>query len=216
MSRRELDYYPTPPDAVDALHGWLRRAGWLGTGPGWMDPAAGFGGLLEGLPGLRHAIELDASRERDLLDVADEVTIGDALAVEWPRAACIVANPPFNRLDEFMARIWEHVTHPGNGQAIACVLTRLQWLDEGDRAAKWTPGMVLRMPWRQSFTGDGRADSTTHCWLVYGTVGRSTAVEWLPRPLVSDERWARFRALTRRSGGVQGRLDLAGGAWPTH
>lgn len=211
MSRRALDYYPTPPDAVQALHGWLRRSGWMDTTSTWLDPAAGFGALLEGLPGRRVAMDIDPHREADLRAVADEVRIGDSLAMDWPNRAGIVANPPFSHLDEFVRSIVDHVKHPTNFSPVACVLTRLQWLDEGDRAAKWRPSMVLRMPWRQSFTGDGRCDSTTHCWLVYGTAGTSTAVEWLPRPLVSDEAWARFRAQTGASSGVQVGLDLAGG-----
>lgn len=212
MSRRPMDYYPTPPDTVAALHGWLRRAGWLGEASGWLDPAAGFGALLEGIPVAVRAIEMDPSREADLRRVASDVTIADALAVEWPENCCIVSNPPFNLLDAFVARIFEHVRRPGRF-VVGCVLTRVQWIDEGDRAAKWRPDIVLRMPWRQSFTGDGKADSTTHCWLVYlSGRGGSTAVEWLPRPLVSDEAWARFQVMTRDACGMQGCLDLAGGA----
>ena len=59
--RREADFYPTPPCAVEALRLWF--VGKFGTAPlqeRWLDPAAGAGSLLHwfGVPlNRRYALE---------------------------------------------------------------------------------------------------------------------------------------------------------------
>ena len=199
MSRRPLDFYPTPPDVVKAVERWLDGRLFPIGGP-WLDPAAGAGALLAGVRRFGSplvAYELDEMRREVLEGCADEVTVGDALEMEgWHPRANVIANPPYNLLEPFVERI---VKHCRRDDALGLVLTRLQWLDDGDdRHVRFRPDAVLRMPWRVSFTGDGRTEATTHAWLVYlpnRAIPRGTVTEWLRRPVVSSDAWEHHRNL---------------------
>ena len=201
MSRRPLDFYPTPPDVVKAVQRWLDHQIWCIGGP-WLDPAAGAGALLSAVRRFAEplvAYELDEGRRELLEDCADEVTIGDALELKrWHPRANVIANPPYNMLEPFVERI---VRHCREQDTLGLVLTRLQWLDDGDRRhLRYRPDAVLRMPWRVSFTGDGKTEATTHAWLVYlppqACPSLRTVLEWLDRPVVSDEAWDRHKSLS--------------------
>ena len=200
MRRRPLDFYPTPPDVVRAVERWLDRS-IHPVGGTWIDPAAGAGALLSGVRRFASrlvAYELDDGRRELLAEIADEVTIGDALAIErWDRGH-VIANPPYNVLEAFVERI---VRHCRKTESLGLVLTRLQWLDDGeDRHKRFRPDAVLRMPWRVSFTGDGKTEATTHAWLVYMPASMApplrTSLEWLERPVVSGDEWERHRELS--------------------
>jgi len=193
--RRDLDFYPTPPDSGLALARWIQANVPEATRRGvWLDPAAGYGALIEalGYEGVLEratwlAYELQ-SQFRDQLDRIATTRTVDSLAVDWP-AAHVAANPPFGMLDEFVARIVDHVAAHG---VWAFVLTRLQWLDDRplsvERYRRCRPANILRMPWRNRFTG--RSPSCTHCWLVYAPRlfrAERTQTEWLERPVLSAE-----------------------------
>ena len=200
MSRRPLDFYPTPPDVVKAVERWLDAQIWP-IGGAWLDPAAGAGALLAGVKRFGQpliAYEMDRGRLQLLTDLADKVVIGDALEVDtWHPRANIIANPPYNVLEPFVERV---VSHCRKEDTLGLVLTRLQWLDDGDRRhERFRPDVVLRMPWRISFTGDGKTEATTHAWLVYmpsrACPSLTTVLDWLPRPVVSSDAWEQHRAL---------------------
>ena len=209
MSRRERDFYPTPPDAVAALMqaSWPRN---VLSHQRWLDPAAGAGALLRsvgaGVHDGRYAIELFDGFRDQLAEVADEVVIGDALAMDWPDGCNIIANPPFSLLEPFVQRI---VDYCKQWKTIGICLTRLQWLDDGaGRHRRFRPDQVLRMPWRISFDGRG-TESTTHCWLVWWRMElHPTVTTWLDRPKVSDEDWERHQAMVEQSGAARRQLSL--------
>lgn len=197
MGRRELDYYPTPPDAVLALGRWIdghmtirdRRARWI-------DPAAGEGVIIEGLryehavTGPWHAIDVDG-RHQESLEQLEQVRVQIADAIDsvwpWPRAH-VCANPPYgSALEAFVSRIDEHTRVR---RVWGFVLTSLQWLDDGqERHSRFRPLFILRMPWRNRFTL--RSPRWTHCWLVYGPNGTrdwmATESYWLERPALGAD-----------------------------
>ena len=200
MTRRHLDFYPTPPDAARALIEHMRTAcPWmLGEGiPAsqearhrWLDPAAGCGALLREIKphvGETIALEMDGPRAALAGQVADVSKACDSLAEPWP-PSCVIANPPFNMLEEFAEKITRHVEQHGT---YAAVLVRVQWLDDGqDRHKRFRPSQIWRMPWRIKFI-NGASDATTHAWLIYGEQSSQCRVTWLERPKVSDQEWDR-------------------------
>jgi len=216
MTRRHLDFYPTPPDAARALIEHMRAVcPWM-LGEGipeseearhrWLDPAAGCGALLREIKphvGETVALELDGCRAALAADVADVAKACDSLAEPWP-ASCVIANPPFNMLDQFVEKIVRHVERH---QTWAAVLVRVQWLDDGQgRHERFRPSQIWRMPWRLRFINDA-SDATTHSWLIYGGEHSSRCeVSWLERPAISDDEWHRHWVEADQIDAIQGSL----------
>ena len=218
MTRRPLDFYPTPPDATRAVVDFIRaeRAHLLGAAVPkwnearrtWLDPAAGCGALLREIaPYVPRtvALEMDEARAQLAAKVADEAHAGDALATVWP-PSCVIANPPFNMLDAFAEKI---VAHVQEHQSYALVLVRCQWLDDGQgRHVRFKPREIWRMPWRLKFIQNA-SDATSHAWLLYGPEGPehgATATSWLTRPAIGDEEWARHWLEADQIDAAQGTL----------
>ena len=200
MSRRPLDFYPTPPDVVKAVERWLDSQIY-NVGGHWLDPAAGAGALLDAVrrfASTLSAYELDQGRRDVLAGRCDSLRMVDALTLEhWEPGAHVIANPPYNALEPFVERL---IAHCRQWHTIGMVLTRVQWLDDGkQRHKRFRPDVVLRMPWRISFTGDGKTEATTHVFLVYlppqACPPLRTSLEWLERPPVSDSAWEAHKAL---------------------
>jgi hypothetical protein len=167
--RQALDYYPSPRWVVDAIKPYLPRARRV------LDPAAGVGELLDAI-GADYgiAIELDSERSRQCLSAhhCDEACDGDALAMDWPDADLLIANPPFTLAREFIQRaIQWRLQDPRRTVAI---LARLTILESEERRAmhQQHPSDVYVLSTRPKFRPgrDGKmaTDSVTCCWLVYG------------------------------------------------
>lgn len=97
--RDPLDFYPTPLSVTGVLRDWLAaHPGAPPAGASFLDPAAGEGAIVRSMRevwggSFWHAIEIDPTRASLAEDVAEDVTTGDALQVEWP-CAHVVMNPP--------------------------------------------------------------------------------------------------------------------------
>ena len=195
-------YYPTPPEACGPIVDYLSVA--LTPGQEILDPAAGRGALplfMRDLGARWHLIELLDEFKPDLMRVpgAASVRIADSLREEWPRSACVVANPPYGReLEGFVDRIW---THARKFRVFGAVLTRITWWGEGDRGVRWRPDCLLWIRGRLSFTADGKADSSSHCWAIWDSLPcPETRVQWCDQ----SQATARERALQRKMLGLEG------------
>ena len=184
--RREHDFYPSDPRAIYAFwHGVLaHHPELLEDGVAWHDPAGGYGGfpmclseiikpdeslrmpkfhLSDIQPELRPCLQLNAH--------GGDVRIGDSLdpAYRWPTAHR-PSNTPFgDLLESFAERMHQYARAD---KTFAALLVRVQWPDDGNsRWMRFDPDEVWRMDFRLDCKGDGKSDSTTHCFLV-----------WRPRP----------------------------------
>lgn len=191
-ARRLADFYPTPPEAIDALILWLLRNP-RGLPPvdwrrGIVDPAAGHGAILSRLadwgfpPTLLGALELRAPAALVLREIAWTLAIGDSLALPWP-AMHAIQNPPFALIDPFLARTIDHVDR---FRVWSFVLAPSGLFHAKKRADLWAarrPAVKLDLTWRPSFTADGQTDAHNVSWYVWTPfpVDR-TIVELLPRP----------------------------------
>lgn len=185
MSSRVLhDYYPTPSACVVALGIWLaRQPSLVGEGP-WLDPAAGKGALLRHISqrAERIAIEIDPAHESDLRQVADDITVDDAIRVLWPRAN-VIANPPFCLLDDFWSKIAAHHLMFG---VFAAVLMPVGWFNAQKRADYVRPEFILPLGFRSSFVVSGGSANQDHQWAVLSPMARDvTCWEVLPKPEVA-------------------------------
>jgi hypothetical protein len=111
-NREKDDFYPTPPEATEAL---LRVESF--GGPIW-EPACGDGAISRILEAAGHTVT-----SSDLVDRGYGEANIDFL-MEWqPRAPNIVTNPPFKLALQFV----EHALSLTTGKV--CMLGRLAWLE---------------------------------------------------------------------------------------
>ena len=169
MTRRENDYYATPPGAVDEM---LRE---LVLPWGYVcDPAAGDGALLDAAaaeygPGRGYlAIEIDRDRTPN-----HHVLYADYLTL--PRSeeppALFLSNPPYSLAQEFVTKM---LSERGKDTIVA-VLLRLNFLGSQKRHNWWkatgAPSALRVVSKRPSFTDDGKTDMTEYAWYIWNPPG---------------------------------------------
>ena len=178
MTRRENDYYPTPPAAVDEL---LRELTPLR--PGYVcDPAAGDGALLRvaldaGLDVLGYEINGKLALDADMHIDPERggVILDDYLKVDrsvHPAPALFLSNPPYSLAQEFITKM---LLERG-ADTIVAVLLRLNFLGSQRRHSWWkatgAPSALRVVSKRPSFTGNGKTDMTEYAWYIWDPPGR--------------------------------------------
>lgn len=208
MGKRPDGYYPTDPYATEALRGWLTRMVPRVLRDTWVDPCAGYGGLLECLQiptASRRAIEVNAMHRPELLRRvrAENLKIGDGLTAAW-NGAHVAMNPPFDNdtMTRFVARALERQDRMGG---LVCVLGLATWWHSD---ALRTRGAGLRRPdyvlvpdRRVSCDGTGRGDMRAIDWMVWlpKATGRTETV-WLPPSVPDAAMLAEHRRLASAGG----------------
>lgn len=230
MTRTNRDFYPTPPCAAIAIGEWLFQNFPVEmTRDPVVDPAAGFGTLLDwsSVPFVnRRALEIGDEefvvRELSARVPQKHVRFGvDSLSVdveEWPKGH-VLANPPFNLLEEFVARACDLVV---DGictceRQIAAILTPVGFWHSKARVEMMAPDYLLALTWRPDFL---RADTGTFqdfVWCVWDThVGPDQRTQWsrLSRPSVPQAVLDEHDRLARMAAGREAasQLSLAMGA----
>ena len=191
-------YYPTPPEAVLPLLHWFMRKGLTSLGQ-VVDPAAGMGALplwLAPLSADWTVFDIDGRFRSALEEKAGicSVSINDSLTRLWPPHSHVVANPPYGReLIRFVHRIEEHCRY---WNTLGAVLTRVTWWGEGDRGRTYKPDVLLWIEGRLSFTADGHADTSSHCWAIWlPQASDTTEIEWTTRGKPTVEQQKEHRAM---------------------
>lgn len=131
--RNASDFYPTPPEATQALLNFLR----LPEGTTVWEPACGEGHMVEVMEQNRlEVIGTDIQTGTDFLKA--EAPDG----VEW-----IITNPPFSLAEEFIRKSAEH-------RLPFAMLLKSQYWHAAKRVALFstiTPAYVLPLTWRPDF-----------------------------------------------------------------
>lgn len=185
VERADLDYYPTPEDAVQPILPHLPRARRV------FDPAAGQGELLRHFdaPTVTTGFELDANRARIAQRLGFDVKHADALIDEWPDADLVFMNPPFSHAEAFVRRALE--LRQRDPRVTIAVLLRLSWIEPTD-PRKGLPGrrdlhakhpfdchvVPTRPHFRPNKHGKMGPDNVTAAWFLYGP-GRGGRLFWL-------------------------------------
>ena len=165
--RRELDFYPTPPECTAALVAFLRDR-WLLTAHDTVwEPACGDGAMVRALRS--EGLTVTASDIQSGFDFLDP---GFELDGRW-----IITNPPFSLAEAFIRRASEL------GRPFAFLLKSQYW-HSAKRLPLYrehTPSYVLPLTWRPDFTGQG-SSLLDMVWSVWcGNTG-VTIYHPLPKP----------------------------------
>ena len=144
--RRELDYYPTPPDVTHALMRFLD----LKNCRIW-EPACGDGAMAEVLKMYAHDVICS-----DLRETGYGVGGVDFLTARRDCDA-IITNPPFNVSEDFIRHA---LTQAGT---VAMVLKSQYWhaKKRSTLFKEFPPAYVLPLTWRPDFMGGERGGAPT-------------------------------------------------------
>lgn len=177
--RRELDFYPTPPEATHALmrfltmHGVVRRDSLV-----W-EPACGSGAMSD-------VIQQYVDEE---VRSSDWRTTGygeggvDFLQAAWDCDA-IITNPPFNLAEDF-------IRHARKQAPVVAMLLKSQYWHASKRLQLFNegpPSWVLPLTWRPDFLFEQRvqgakgAPTMEVLWTVWVDGDFDTKYRLLPKP----------------------------------
>lgn len=165
--RREMDFYPTPPECTIALVRFL-KAQWVMTDHDTVwEPASGQGDMVRAL------------RSEGLVVTASDIQGGfDFLDRDFELdGRWVITNPPFSLAEAFIRRAAEL------GRPFAFLLKNQYWNSAKRRALfeEHTPSYVLPLTWRPDFTGKG-SSMLDMCWNVWLGAGTATIYHPLPKP----------------------------------
>ena len=168
--RRELDFYPTPPEVTRALLDFWR----LPRGVIW-EPACGDGAMSRVLEDYGYGVI-----SSDLRDSGYGDSGVDFLSCDQKSCDAIVTNPPFRASEAFIRRALSIAPN------VAMVLKSQYWHAAKRRQlfAEHPPAYVLPLTWRPDFMGGERGGAPTmevH-WTVWIAGNHDTKYRLLSKP----------------------------------
>lgn len=164
VSRRELDQYMTPDQAVEHLLDGVPGI----AGRGVVEPCAGTGAITVALTRrLCHVLtnDLDPGFVTDYHEDATDVVFWDELVL--PHAPVwAVTNPPFSYAQPILERALATCDN-------VAFFLRLSFLEPTFNRSLFflrhgCPDRLIVLP-RISFTGDGKTDSVTCAWMIWSS-----------------------------------------------
>lgn len=157
--RRELDFYPTPPEVTNALMNFLNLEPCIV----W-EPACGMGSMSKVIESHGHKVYSSD------IDTAFGDSGMDFLTVDCKTFDAIITNPPFNLSEKF-------IRHALQMTPIVAMVLKSQYWHATKRTALFNelpPSYVLALSWRPDFlfdqrkVGDKKAAPTMECiWTVW-------------------------------------------------
>lgn len=166
--RSESDYYPTPPEATQALLDFLK----LPADTVIWEPACGQG----------HMVNVMVDNGYCVIDT-DIITGIDFLMSECRKCDWIITNPPFSISQEFIER---SITHH---KPFAFLLKSQYWHAKKryDLFDRYKPKYILPLTWRPDFLFGARGGASLMdvMWVVWGETGADqTTYAPLKRPVL--------------------------------
>lgn len=167
--RRELDFYPTPPEVTHAL---MQRFKW----PKMLifEPACGDGSMSEVLKSYRHSVYSSDLRETGYGQGGEDFLASDG---EWD---AIITNPPFCLSEQF-------ITHAVEQAPLVAMVLKSQYWHSRKRAYLFQtrpPAYVLALTWRPDFMNGASGGSPTMdvLWSVWIEGNTDTRYGLLNKP----------------------------------
>lgn len=147
-NRRELDFYPTPPEVTIALMEFLK----LPECEIW-EPACGSGAMVEVFEKYGHSVK------------ATDITTGSDFLTTKGSADAIITNPPFNLSEKFIEKALKEAP-------IVAMVLKSQYWHAKKRFRLFLdnkPAYILPLTWRPDFLNGERGGSPTMevIWTVW-------------------------------------------------
>lgn len=170
-TRRELDFYPTPPEATLALvpliSNWPEEI--------W-EPFCGDGAMSKVLAGAGYNVH-----SQDLIYRGYGEGGHDFFQTDFPAATALVSNPPFGRAEECVRH-----AHAIGVERMALLL-KINYWSVARRLALWElwrPRIIAPLTWRLDFTGAG-SPHTDCMWVVWERANALAPTDYglLPKPV---------------------------------
>ena len=182
--RRELDFYPTPPDATHALMQFLQLCPSISV----YECACGDGAMANVIKTYGHHVIAS-----DLRDTGYGTPNVDFLKSSV-KAGAIITNPPFNISEAF-------ILHALTLSPVVAMLMKSQYWHAAKRTAlfaEYPPAWVLPLNWRPDFMNGERGGSPTMdvAWTVW----------------IKGNTDTRYRVLSKDDTRPSDRLDFGGAA----
>lgn len=146
--RRELDFYPTPPEATHALMQFLTMKGIVKRDSLVWEPACGNGAMSTVI-----ATYVDEVHSTDIRQTGFGVGGVDFLAASFDCEA-VITNPPFALSEQF-------ITHAKKQAPVVAMLLKSQYWHAQRRIDLFnqhSPAYVLPLTWRPDFLFDQRSN----------------------------------------------------------
>ena len=168
--RRELDFYPTPPEVTHALMIYLKLDPCL-----VLEPACGDGAMSEVLKLYGHDV-----MSSDLRESGYGVGGQDFLTSDGDYDA-IITNPPFKHSEAFIRHAIPEA------RVVAMVLKSQYWHAKKREQLfrEFPPAYVLPLTWRPDFQGKGGSPTMEVHWTVWIEGDTNTKYRLLSRPDLS-------------------------------
>lgn len=175
--RRELDFYPTPPEVTHALMKFIN----LPPSLIW-EPACGTGAMSEVIKQYGHIVS-----STDIIDPCEYGAGGiDFTSPLIPvcftteRPAAIITNPPFNESEQFIRQALKY-------SDIVCMLLKSQYWHARKRLTLFNqhpPAWVLPLTWRPDFLAGAKGGAPTMemIWTVWMKGDTLTKYKPLSKP----------------------------------
>ena len=163
--RRKLDYYPTPPEATQALLDYLQ----LPKKTKIWECACGTGSMV------------DVIRSNGYACVGTDIVTGHDFLTHREDCDWIITNPPFFLAEQFIVRAGQI------GVPFALLLKSQYWHSQKRLAIfrAYQPTAVLPLTWRPDFTGEG-GSLMDMIWCVWNGGDGQTIYCPLERPVMDN------------------------------
>jgi len=155
MTRRKNDFYPTPATNTEIL---LKNVSVTGT---VVEACSGKNHITEvlqkvGLEVITNDIDVEFDAQYHFDAKGNELY--NTVKADW-----FITNPPFNQAFPILTKAYEHFDN-------IALLLRISFLEPTYERGSWLeahpPTKLIVLP-RTSFTGDGKTDSVTCCWILW-------------------------------------------------
>ena len=171
--RKELDFYPTPPDVTISLMDFLLAEDKIDKDIKIWEPACGNGAMSKVFESYGNSVVSTDLRTEGVygkggVDFLKESIVCDA----------IITNPPFNIADLFIKK------SVINARIVAMLLKCQYWHAKKriELFQKHRPSFILPLTWRPDFFGNGGASTLDMAWTVWIKVDEVTKYQQLIRP----------------------------------
>lgn len=161
-NRRELDFYPTPPEVTIALMEFLKSIGYPLPHSCW-EPACGDGAMVNVLK--KYIPQVDGT------DIKNGY---DYLKLHYTRYQSIITNPPFNLSEQFIKKAL-------NEAPLVAMLLKSQYWHAKKRYELFMqhkPACILPLTWRPDFKGENGSPTMEVYWTVW--IKDNTDCKYLP------------------------------------